>query len=217
MLLGAGLVESEAVVERDDVIPLPMHNEERAHQLPHPPVVGIEVEAAPDAGRATTGFWLWVHHLDAREQRRVQDDPSQRLLGSQVRRRATPHALAVGNNPLWRKALCNQVVVGRFHVGVGVARACPARGSAVAAVLNTADLHPEDLCQLVVGAHHHPDVCGIAVAMEQHDRRLTVCLAVRLPCRAHLGAPQPDHRDLIARPGCQDVHFGSRGGAAVEL
>mmetsp|Transcript_40698 Transcript_40698/g.105297 ORF Transcript_40698/g.105297 Transcript_40698/m.105297 type:complete len:206 (+) Transcript_40698:643-1260(+) len=190
------------MVEGNDFIALAVHDEHRAGQLLHLPVVWVEVEAVPDAGRPTAAVWLRVNNLDARKQWGVEDDPAQLTLGRQPRHRATANTLPIGDDPLWGYPLAHEHVIGSLEVRTSVRGAWLSGRRAIATIFHAHYLNAQHLSKLVVGTHHHADVCGIAVAVQQNQGWLRWCwrwiLVIRhLFCRS---ATQPHYRDSAPFP-----------------
>mmetsp|Transcript_59122 Transcript_59122/g.152019 ORF Transcript_59122/g.152019 Transcript_59122/m.152019 type:complete len:293 (-) Transcript_59122:289-1167(-) len=196
VLDGRGLGEPLPMVEGNDLVHLPMHDKGRAADALHVPVIVEEVEAPVHTGWAAALVRLRVNHLDAREHRGVHNDATQWARGCEGQDRPTSNTLPIGHDPLSRHPLGDDVVVGSLDVGKCIARARPATARAVAGVLHAHDLATQLRCELQVRTHHHADVSGIAMTVQQ-DEWLSPVLRLRARRRRRAARAQPDDRDSL--------------------
>mmetsp|Transcript_125414 Transcript_125414/g.401634 ORF Transcript_125414/g.401634 Transcript_125414/m.401634 type:complete len:290 (+) Transcript_125414:305-1174(+) len=225
-LLGHRLVQPVAVVERHDVVLLPMQDQRWAAQRLHVPVVGIEVEALPNARGSADVVGVRVDYLDPGKHGGVQNQTKNLALDRDARGRASSDALAVHDYPARRHAGGNQEVVCSLDVRVRATCARAPAGGSIATVLDADDLDAKHFGELEVGTHHHADVRGIAVAVQQHqalallDAPRAIELTEAVGLRAVFsegGGPYPDHGQAVALFGRHPVHIGGLGGPPVDL
>mmetsp|Transcript_15713 Transcript_15713/g.47110 ORF Transcript_15713/g.47110 Transcript_15713/m.47110 type:complete len:234 (-) Transcript_15713:176-877(-) len=196
MFFGSCLCEPAAMVKGNDGVLPPVHDKDGATDLLDISLVGVEVKAAPDTGRTTTGIGLRVYYLDARKHGGVQDYTAQRVPGRQVHGGPTTDTLTVDHDLLRGHACRDEVGVRRLGVLQGALDGRHAGRDAVAGVLQSNNVHAELLRKLTEGAHHNANVCGIAMAMQEHKPLL--------PARRCIVDPwQPDYRDLLSQARLQ--------------
>mmetsp|Transcript_106672 Transcript_106672/g.299701 ORF Transcript_106672/g.299701 Transcript_106672/m.299701 type:complete len:262 (-) Transcript_106672:383-1168(-) len=168
------LEQSLRVVERHDLVSLPVQYEHWALDRLDSPVVREYVEATNRTRRAEARAWVRINHFQGARERRVQDESAQRPSRCQLSGWRTANALPVGHDRRCRDTALGDEVVGRLHVAANVGRVQLALSCAIASVLHPDNVDAEGVREFEVVAHHDADVAGVAVAVQQDQWRLII-------------------------------------------